>query len=118
MTARAGPAPHDLVFPNSKGGNLRASNFTSGPWKKARKTAELDELDFQDLRDFYVSHIRQNLPAAFSKQLAGHDDSRIHDHYTHPIPGTEGQIREALQRAFTPTGAITDKHGSPDRPKP
>ena len=36
----------------------------------------------------------------------GHSDERTHEGYTHPIPGTESQIREALSAAFqSPPGS-------------
>jgi integrase len=95
------PNPHDLVFPAVKGGYWAASYFTSGPWTTAREAAGLTYLDFHDLRRFYISHIRsQKLASAVTKQLVGHSDERTHASYTHPIPGTEGQIREALSNAF------------------
>jgi integrase len=101
------PNPHDLVFPNSRGNHLHASNFTSGPWKRTRRDAGLSDLDFHDLRKFYVSHIRsQNLSTAMTMQLTGHADERVHASYTHPIPGTEDQIRQALNKAFgSPSGS-------------
>jgi integrase len=76
-------------------------------WKRTRRDAGLPELDFHDLRKFYVSHIRsQDLSTAMTMQLTGHADERVHASYTHPIPGTEDQIRQALNKAFeNPSGS-------------
>ncbi len=111
------PNPHDLVFPAVKGGYWAASYFTSGPWAKTREAAGLSDLDFHDLRRFYISHIRnQKLSTAVTKQLVGHSDERTHEGYTHPIPGTESQIRDALSAAFPspPGSTLVAPGGSPD----
>ncbi len=89
------------LFPGKRGSYRLAQNWSAGPWRKARATTGLLDLDFHDLRRFSVSVIRdQGLPPAVTQQLVGHADERTHDGCTHVLPGWEGPDRTALARAF------------------
>lgn len=101
QTMSARPNPLGLVFPSIKGAHVRASNWNRRVWQPMRERARVPEIDFHDLRAFYVSTIRAaNLDPAWTMTLAGHADERTHDGYTHRLDGTAPLVRAALAGRF------------------
>ncbi len=101
--AREGRHSHfGLVFPAPEGGYWETRNFLRRVWNPTREAAGFPDLHFHDLRHFYVTHVRHHsgLPSAVTEELVGHDDDRIHRHYTHELPGTASAYREAMGAIF------------------
>ena len=90
------------VFPAPEGGAWHSSNFNRRVWQGMREGFGQPDLWLHDLRHFFVTYVRHHsgLPSSVTQQLTGHADDRIHDHYTHPLPGTDRLYRDALGPVF------------------
>ncbi|MBW2233367.1 MAG: tyrosine-type recombinase/integrase [Deltaproteobacteria bacterium] len=90
------------VFANSKGGELRRSNFYSEHWKKLRESAGLPNVRFHDLRHTVASVLgSRGVNSKVVQSVLGHSNHAITmDLYSHLMDGMQEKAADAMEEVF------------------